>query len=108
MEASFIGTDNFQSIGLIVDYLNRTGEPPCLFEMPNVNQNAAERRQAYVDAMDRLGSEPIVIPAESASWSFEAIGFDQANSYFSAEVLPRRTILCATDRTAFGVLAAAS
>ncbi len=108
MEASFIGNDNLQSIGLMVDYLNRTGEPPCFFEMPNVNQNAAERRQAYIEAMERRGSEPIVIPTESDSWAFEAIGFDQANGYFSAEVLPRRTILCATDRTAFGVLAAAS
>jgi DNA-binding LacI/PurR family transcriptional regulator len=34
---AFVGSDNFQSIPLIVDYLCRTGEPPCFFEMPPVN-----------------------------------------------------------------------
>ncbi|MGI9507505.1 MAG: LacI family DNA-binding transcriptional regulator, partial [Geminicoccaceae bacterium] len=43
---TFVGSDNFQSIGLIVDYLCRTGEPPCFFEMPPVNPNAVTRRHA--------------------------------------------------------------
>jgi LacI family repressor for deo operon, udp, cdd, tsx, nupC, and nupG len=108
MDASFVGTDNFQSVGLIVDYLLRTGEPPCFFESPSVNQNAVERRQAYVDAMKRHGAEPMSVRAPSEGWSFEAVGFEQAIRYFSLDALPRRTILCSTDRTAFGVLAAAS
>lgn len=45
--AAFVGSNNFQSIGLIVDYLCRTGEPPCFFEMPPVNPNANKRRDAY-------------------------------------------------------------
>lgn len=32
----FIGTDNFQSIDLMVEYLCRSGEPPCFFEMKNL------------------------------------------------------------------------
>ena len=36
----FAGTDNAQSISLMVDYLCRSGEPPCFLEMPRVNQNA--------------------------------------------------------------------
>ena len=48
------------------------------------------------------------VRAPSEGWSFEAVGFEQAISYFSLDALPRRTILCSTDRTAFGVLAAAS
>jgi LacI family repressor for deo operon, udp, cdd, tsx, nupC, and nupG len=106
-EASFVGTNNFQSVALIVDYLRRTGEAPCFFDMPSVNRNAIERREAYVEAMTRLGSEPLVIPAPSQSWALEAIGYEQALLYFSMQPLPRRTILCATDRGAFGVLAAA-
>ena len=51
MDASFVGTDNFQSIALIVDYLHRTGEPPCFFDMPSVNRNAIERREAYLETM---------------------------------------------------------
>ena len=107
VEASFVGTDNVQSIALIVDYLHRTGEAPCFFDMPSVNRNAIERREAYCEAMSRLGSEPLVIPAPSQNWALEEVGFEQAGRYFSAGPLPRRTILCATDRGAFGVLAAA-
>ena len=56
----FAGTDNAQSISLMVDYLCRSGEPPCFLEMPPVNQNAAERKEAYLAAMKRLGFEPAV------------------------------------------------
>lgn len=49
---AFVGTDNFHSVGLIVDYLCRTGEPPCFLEMPAVNENASDRRQAYIGAME--------------------------------------------------------
>ena len=42
-DASFVGTDNRQSFRLIVDYLCRSGEPPCFFGMPEVNRNAGQR-----------------------------------------------------------------
>ena len=108
MQASFVGTDNFQSIALMVDYLLGTGESPCYFDMPSVNRNATERRQAYVKAMEAAGAEPIVIRPPSQSWAFEAVGHEQATRYFSAKTMPSKSILCATDRTAFGVMAAAS
>lgn len=53
---AFIGSDNDQSVPLIVEYLCRTGEPPCFFEMPPVNPNANKRRAAYAGAMERLGA----------------------------------------------------
>ncbi len=58
---AFVGSNNFQSIALLVDYLCRTGEPPCFFEMPPVNPNANKRRDAYVQSMEKLGHEPKVI-----------------------------------------------
>jgi len=54
----FVGSDNAQSIGMIVDYLCRTGEPPCYFDMPRINPNAKTRRLAYQKAMEGLGHEP--------------------------------------------------
>lgn len=108
LPAAFVGTDNFQSVALMVDYLHRSGSPPCYFDMPNVNRNAQERKQAYLEAMRRAGSEPLVVPSPSDSWDFEAAGFDQAKEYFATKTLPSRTILCANDRTAFGVMAAAT
>ena len=38
--ARFVGTDNAQSFELLVEYLCRTGEPPCLVAMPDINSNA--------------------------------------------------------------------
>ena len=48
----FVGTDNFQSIALMTEYLCRTGSAPTYFHMPDVNHNAQERRQAYVATME--------------------------------------------------------
>ncbi|WP_284311099.1 LacI family DNA-binding transcriptional regulator [Labrys miyagiensis] len=108
IDAPFVGTDNFQSISLIVDYLLRTGEAPCYFDMPRVNRNALERREAYVRAMERRNALPEIISAPAHSWAFEAVAFEQMTNLLSNGPLPTNTILCATDRTAFGVMAAAS
>jgi DNA-binding LacI/PurR family transcriptional regulator len=108
LPTAFVGTDNFQSVALMVDYLHRSGEPPCYFDMPSVNRNAHDRRLAYIEAMKKAGSEPFVVPTPSQSWAFEEAGFEQATRYFSMKTLPSRTILCANDRTAFGVMAAAN
>ena len=105
----FAGTDNAQSISLMVDYLCRSGEPPCFLEMPRVNQNAAERKEAYLATMKRLGFEPAVIAVErDAGWNFEEIGLQRGRARFWAgSGFPTRTVLCANDRLAIGVLAAA-
>ena len=59
-------------------------------------------------AMEKWGSEPKIVAPPTQSWAFEAVGFEQANLAFGAGALPSRTILCANDRTAFGVMAAAT
>jgi DNA-binding LacI/PurR family transcriptional regulator len=106
--APYVGTDNARSISLIVDYLCRSGEPPCFVEMPRVNQNAVERKQAYVATMKRLGFEPVVIAPELAvGWGFEEIGFKVAERQLKNGRFPTNTVLCANDRLAIGVLAAA-
>jgi DNA-binding LacI/PurR family transcriptional regulator len=104
----FAGTDNQRSISLIVDYLCRSGQPPCFLEMPKVNQNAEERKQAYVATMKRLGFEPSVVPPErGAGWGFEEMGYKVADRLLNKGGFPSRTVLFANDRLAIGVLAAA-
>jgi DNA-binding LacI/PurR family transcriptional regulator len=92
---------------MIVDYLCRTGEPPCFFEMAPVNPNANKRRDAYVQAMERLGHDPQVVRAEGSGWEFERIGMESGMQLISERGLPSDTILCSNDRLAIGLLAAA-
>ncbi|MBN9233980.1 MULTISPECIES: LacI family DNA-binding transcriptional regulator [Phyllobacteriaceae] len=106
-DQSFVGTDNRQSIGMITEYLCRTGEHPCFLEMPAVNQNALERRAAYIATMERLGFEPIVLPTSAKGWEFEELGYREAGRILDGGSFPTRTVLCANDRLAFGVIAAA-
>jgi len=104
----FVGTDNCQSVSLMVDYLCRSGEPPCFVKMPKVNRNDEERMEAYVAAMNRLGLTPLVIAAEQpVGWAFEAAGYRLAERMLDAGGFPSPTVLCANDRLAIGVLAAA-
>ncbi|MCB1456102.1 MAG: LacI family DNA-binding transcriptional regulator [Nitratireductor sp.] len=105
---AFVGSNNFQSIPLIVEYLCRTGEPPCFFEMPPVNPNANKRRNAYIRAMDRLGHEPRVISATGeGGWQFEQIGLENGMRLISERALPSNTVLCSNDRIAMGFISAA-
>jgi DNA-binding LacI/PurR family transcriptional regulator len=107
--SSFVGTDNNQSVGLIVDYLCRSGEPPCFLGMPLVNNNAMAREAAYLAAMQRLSATPSIVPASpSTSWDFEKFGLDETLRLLqSGAGFPTKTVLCANDRIAFGVIAAA-
>ncbi len=104
---AFVGSNNFQSIPLIVDYLCRSGEPPCFFEMTPVNPNANKRRDAYVQAMEKLGHDPQIVRAEGAGWDFEKIGFDEGQRLISERALPTNTVLCSNDRLAIGLITAA-
>lgn len=104
---AFVGSNNMQSIGLMVDYLCRTGEPPCFFEMPPVNPNANKRRDAYMRSMEHLGHEPKVVQVQGSGWDFEQIGLDEGKRLISERILPSDTILCSNDRLAFGLIAAA-
>lgn len=105
--ATFVGSDNFQSVPLLVDYLCRTGEPPCFFEMAPVNPNANKRRDAYLKAMNSLGHTPHVIRASGEGWEFENVGYSEGRRILSEGAFPSQTILCSNDRIAIGLLAAA-
>ena len=104
---AFIGSDNFQSVPLIVEYLCRTGEPPCFFEMPPLNPNANKRRDAYNQAMERLGHTPQIIRVEGDTWDFERIGYEGGLQMISEDTSKTNTILCSNDRLAIGLLSAA-
>ena len=104
---AFVGTNNFQSIGLIVDYLCSSGESPCFLEMPAVNDNALERRLAYIHAMERQGRTPHVVQVTGRGWSFEQLGYTEGLRLLSHHAFPTSTVLCANDRIAIGLLAAA-
>jgi LacI family repressor for deo operon, udp, cdd, tsx, nupC, and nupG len=104
---AFVGTDNHMSMGLIVDYLLRSGSSPSYIGMPAVNQNAGERRNGYETAMLERGVEPIVFDLADLGWDFERLAFEEATRLFRTGAPVGETILCANDRIAFGVMAAA-
>ncbi|MBT2131538.1 LacI family DNA-binding transcriptional regulator [Aliiroseovarius lamellibrachiae] len=105
---AFFGSDNNQSINLIVEYLCRSGEPPVFFEMKTpINPNAYKRRTAYIAAMGRLGHEPHLIQVDGQGWDFEEIGFREGARILTQQKLPTNTILCSNDRLAIGLLSAA-
>jgi DNA-binding LacI/PurR family transcriptional regulator len=108
LDAAFVGTDNSKSFALIVDYLCRSGEAPAFFGMPRVNLNADDRRDAYIEAMTAQGRTPVLVdlPAQS-TWDFEQFGFEQATEILNRQDFPSRTLVCANDRIAFGVVSAA-
>ncbi|MEM8617010.1 MAG: LacI family DNA-binding transcriptional regulator [Pseudomonadota bacterium] len=104
---AFVGHDNSQSIALVVNYLCRTGEPPCFFEMVPVNPNANKRRNTYIATMKELGHQPMVISVDRSEWDFERIGLEEGSRLIAQNALPSQTVLCSNDRLAVGFLAAA-
>jgi DNA-binding LacI/PurR family transcriptional regulator len=107
-ETPFVGNNNTQSVSTIVDYLCRSGDAPVYFDIPHVNHNSAERLNSYVKAMERLGHEAVVIgKTHDYTWDFERIGYEQMEAMLGKGGLPGKTLLCANDRLAFGVMAAA-
>lgn len=107
LDVPFVGTDNRTGIELMVEYLVRTGEPPCFLEMPAVNENAAERRKAYLAAARASGFNPRIIATRRNDWDFEQAGFEAVEAALGGRGLPSTTLLCANDRLAFGALSAA-
>ncbi|MCR8825817.1 LacI family DNA-binding transcriptional regulator [Pseudosulfitobacter koreensis] len=103
---AFIGSDNTQIVRLSVDYLCRTGDAPCFFEMPPVNPNANKRRNGYIQAMEANGLEPQVIRVEGTGWGFEEVGYHGGLDILSKGLLTSDTVLCSNDRLAMGFLAA--
>ncbi len=104
---AFVGSDNYSFVSQTVEYLTRTGEPPCFFEMRTpANPNANRRRDAYLHMMDRLQLEPHVIQIEGTGWAFEEIGRQGAHTALDAGQFPTNTILCSNDRLGIGFLSA--
>ncbi|MDO6590369.1 MULTISPECIES: LacI family DNA-binding transcriptional regulator [Rhodobacterales] len=104
---SFGGSDNFQFGRLIVDYLCRTGTPPCFFEMQNpANPNANKRRQGYIAAMEALGHAPQVVSVTGEGWNFEEIGRNGGLEVIDSDGFPSDTVLCSNDRLAIGLISA--
>lgn len=103
----FVGSDNFQFTSHITDYLCRTGEPPCFFEMKTpTNPNAHRRRQSYIAAMERFGLVPDVISVDGEGWGFEEIGRLGGHNAIKRGRFSTNTVLCSNDRLAIGLLTA--
>jgi DNA-binding LacI/PurR family transcriptional regulator len=104
----FVGTNHAQSVDLMVEYLCRSGEPPCFFEMKTpTNPNAIKRRTAYQKSMERHGHTPHIVQAEGDGWNFELIGATEGGRAIAAGAFQTRTVLCSNDRLAIGMLSAA-
>lgn len=104
---AFIGSDNPQSARLMVDYLCRSGEPPCFLEIQNpANPNAKKRRQAYIDAVVALDLEPFIVSIPGQGWSFEEIGRTGGAQALEQGAFKTNTVLCSNDRLAIGFLVA--
>ena len=103
---AFVGTDNGRSIGQIVSYLCETGPPPCYLSFPDLNATSRERRHAYVRTMTLLGHEPRFVASDGCGWNFEQQGVEATRRALASGGFPTDTVLCASDRLAFGVLAA--
>ena len=105
---AFVGTNNDKSIDLMVDYLCRSGEPPCFFEMRSpTNPNANKRRHAYLESMRRQGQPAYIFQANGEGWNFEEIGSVEGGRMLTEKMFKTNTVLCSNDRLAIGMLSAA-
>lgn len=104
---AFVGSDNYSFVSQTVEYLTRTGEPPCFIEMRTpANPNAHSRRRAYLDMMERFALEPQVISVDGEGWEFEEIGRQGGFKIIAEKALDTNTALCSNDRLAIGFLSA--
>lgn len=104
---AFVGSDNQSFVSQSVDYLTRTGEPPCFFEMRNPgNPNSLARHRCYIEAMESHGLEPMLVQVEGEGWNLEEIGYQGGMRALQGHSFPTDTVLCSNDRLAIGLLAA--
>lgn len=106
----FVGTDNDFGMKIMVSYLVRSGKPPVFLPMPEVNQNASERLNAYNFYMNAAGLDPTIIEVDNhfnESWQFEEFGYNILKMALSNGKHTEDTILCANDRIAMGAVKAA-
>ncbi|MFQ6550978.1 LacI family DNA-binding transcriptional regulator [Aestuariibius insulae] len=104
---AFVGSDNRSFVSQTVEYLTRTGEPPCFFEMETpANPNANKRRLAYIELMEGLNVEPRFVRVKGSGWAFEEIGRQGALKALDERAFTTDTVLCSNDRLAIGLLSA--
>ncbi len=104
---AFVGSDNRSFVSQTVEYLTRTGEAPCFFEMETpANPNANKRRLAYIEMMERLNVEPKFVRIKGSGWAFEEIGRQGALKALDETAFGAGTVLCSNDRLAIGLLSA--
>ena len=104
---AFVGSNNPQFSAVIVEYLCRTGEPPCFFEMKSPsNPNANKRRASYVAAMESIGHQPEIVSVAGDGWNFEEIGRQGGIDALEQDRFATNTVLCSNDRLAIGLLSA--
>lgn len=108
-DTPYIGTNNDQSVALMVDYLCRSGPPPALFTMPPMNINVVERQEAYFNRMVALGHAPVILNPDDAriEGDYEKYGYEKFLTLGPKRLEGVRSILCPNDRVAFGIIAAA-
>ena len=106
----YIGTNNSQSVSLMVDYLCRSGPPPALFTMPPINMNVVERREAYCAKMKSLGHLPNILNPDDGTIGddYEQYGYERFLTLGNDRLQGVSSILCPNDRVAFGIIAAAA
>ncbi|MEP3278885.1 MAG: LacI family DNA-binding transcriptional regulator [Stappiaceae bacterium] len=109
-EFSFVGTDNNQSVRLLVDYLCRSGQPPVFLGTSKVNENSSQRENAYANRMIELGHTPEHINRRTRTmpWEFEDFAYRLFSEKLADGLYHDATILCANDRVAMGALRAAN
>jgi len=109
-DVDFVGTNNQQSISLMVEYLYRSGDAPKFLGMPRINSNSLEREQAYLKSATELDFKPHIIPVKNGNtvWSFEEYAYETMDEHFGRGEYVDSTILCANDRLAIGVIRAAN
>jgi len=109
-DMDFVGTNNQQSISLMVSYLHRSGSAPVYLGMPRINSNSLEREQAYLTSAEALGFNPHMIPIDDSQqvWNFEEFAYNTMDECFARGNYVDSTILCANDRLAIGVIRAAN
>lgn len=103
----FVGSDNLQSTALLTDYLCRTGSAPIFLGIPPVNENAHVREQGYIEQMQRNGLEPLLVSQPNPTWEFEQVGYRLLEEMILRGDCRGATIMCASDRLAFGAMSAA-
>ena len=109
-EFAFVGTDNNQSVKLLVDYLCRSGTPPVFLGTSKVNENSTQREAAYASRMTELGHKPEYVfrRTRKKTWDFEDFGYRVLSEKLAEGQYREATILCANDRVAMGALRAAN